>query len=82
MGGEHLLESGQLASQIALSMELLLQIDTGQIVHQVVVIVLAALAGLDHVADGAGNLGLQLEGFLQSSGTIVPLLFSNSLRVG
>lgn len=79
VGVHHLLESGQLAGELALSVELLLQIDTGQVVHQVVVVVGLVLAGLDQLADGLGHLDLQVEGVGQGGGTIGPLLLGHSL---
>lgn len=80
--GHHLLEGGELAGQFALSVELLLQVDAGKVVHQVVVVVGLALAGLDQLADGLGHLDLQIEGILQGAGAIGPLLLGHSLHRG
>lgn len=82
MGELHLLQCGDLAGQFALTSQLLLQINSSQIVDQMVVVIFAvlgsALAGLDKGANGVGHFGFQLEGCLQSRQTS-PFFYSNSL---
>lgn len=69
----HLVQCGDLAGQIALASQLLLQVHTSQVVHQMVVVVTAiassTLTGLDQIANGLGHFGFQLEGILQGRQT-------------
>lgn len=61
VGGHHLLQCGDLASQIALASQLLLQIDASQIVDQMVIVIInllgSTLTGLDQLANRLGHLG-------------------------
>lgn len=73
VGVLHLLQGGDLAGQIPLASQLLLQIHASQVVHQMVVVVLAVagstLAGLDQSTDGLSHFRFQFEGILESRQT-------------
>lgn len=60
----HLLEGRGLAGEVALALVLFVEEFPGQVVDQVVVVE-AALAGLDDLPDAVGDVTLQLEGVLE-----------------